>query len=78
MSDSAPQEPAPAQPQPGARHRPQLPATPRGWLRWLPGLQIMREYQIGWLRHDVMAGLALTAVLVPVGIAYAVAIHVIL
>jgi high affinity sulfate transporter 1 len=73
MSDSAPQEPAPAQPQPGARHRPQLPATPRGWLRWLPGLQIMREYQIGWLRHDVMAGLALTAVLVPVGIAYAVA-----
>ena len=73
MSDSAPQEPAPAQPEPGARHRPQLPATPRGWLRWLPGLQIMREYQIGWLRHDVMAGLALTAVLVPVGIAYAVA-----
>ena len=73
MSDSAPQEPAPAQSQPGARHRPQLPATPRGWLRWLPGLQIMREYQIGWLRHDVMAGLALTAVLVPVGIAYAVA-----
>ena len=73
MSDSAPQKPVPPQPQPGAGHRPQLPAMPRGWARWLPGLQIMRAYQIGWLRHDVMAGLALTAVLVPVGIAYAVA-----
>jgi high affinity sulfate transporter 1 len=73
MSDSAPQGPVPAQNEPGARHRPQLPATPRGWARWLPGLQTLREYQIGWLRHDVMAGLALTAVLVPVGIAYAVA-----
>jgi high affinity sulfate transporter 1 len=28
---------------------------------------------MGWLRHDLVAGLALTAVLVPVGIAYAVA-----
>ncbi len=73
MSDSAPQGPVPPQTEPGARHRPQLTATPRGWLRWLPGLQTMREYQISWLRHDVMAGLALTAVLVPVGIAYAVA-----
>jgi len=73
MSDSAPQGPVPAQTEPGARHRPPLTATPRGWARWLPGLQTLREYQIGWLRHDVMAGLALTAVLVPVGIAYAVA-----
>lgn len=42
-------------------------------MRWLPGLQTLRQYEIAWLRHDVMAGLVLTTVLVPVGIAYAVA-----
>lgn len=47
------------------------PAT--GWRRWLPGLLALRSYQIAWLRHDVVAGLVLTTVLVPVGIAYAVA-----
>jgi MFS superfamily sulfate permease-like transporter len=30
-----------------------------------------RNYQPGWLRNDVVAGLVLTAVLVPVGMAYA-------
>lgn len=44
-----------------------------GWLRWLPGLQSLRHYEIGWLHHDVQAGLVLTGVLVPVGIAYAAA-----
>ncbi len=44
-----------------------------GWMRWLPGLLALRHYEIAWLRHDLMAGLALTSVLVPVGIAYAVA-----
>ena len=42
-------------------------------MRWLPGLHTFRHYEIAWLPHDVFAGLALTAVLVPVGIAYAVA-----
>src|SRR5215813_3747620 len=41
------------------------------WLRWIPGLQVMRSYQRAWLRHDVVAGLVLTTMLVPVGIAYA-------
>jgi high affinity sulfate transporter 1 len=41
------------------------------WLRWLPGLRVMRSYQRAWLRHDVVAGLVLTTMLVPVGIAYA-------
>ena len=40
---------------------------------WLPGVRVLRRYQLAWLPHDVMAGLALTAVLVPVGIAYAIA-----
>lgn len=44
-----------------------------GWNRWLPGLRILREYQLAWLRHDILAGLVLTTMLVPVGIAYAVA-----
>src|SRR5580704_16925787 len=41
------------------------------WLHWLPGLRVMRSYQRAWLRHDVVAGLVLTTMLVPVGIAYA-------
>jgi high affinity sulfate transporter 1 len=32
---------------------------------------VLRAYQPGWLRHDIAAGLVLTAVLVPVGMAYA-------
>jgi high affinity sulfate transporter 1 len=43
------------------------------WKRWLPGLEIFREYQTAWLVNDLMAGLMLTAMLVPVGIAYALA-----
>jgi MFS superfamily sulfate permease-like transporter len=48
-------------------------AAPTGWLKWLPGLQTLRHYELAWLRHDVAAGLVLTTMLVPVGIAYAVA-----
>ncbi|WP_095146400.1 SulP family inorganic anion transporter [Pseudomonas sp. Irchel s3b6] len=42
-----------------------------GWQRWLPGLQLMRSYQPGWLPKDLIAGLVLTTMLIPVGIAYA-------
>src|SRR5690348_14881327 len=41
--------------------------------RWLPGLGDLREYRLAWLRHDVVAGVVLVTMLVPVGIAYAVA-----
>jgi high affinity sulfate transporter 1 len=34
---------------------------------------MLREYQWAWLRYDIVAGLVLTTMLVPVGIAYAVA-----
>ncbi|MVV48018.1 sulfate permease [Pseudomonas sp. PB120] len=44
-----------------------------GWVRWLPGLQTLRGYKAAWLQHDIVAGLVLTTMLVPVGIAYAVA-----
>src|SRR5512133_3272821 len=43
------------------------------WKRWLPGLQILSEYQATWFPRDVMAGLVLATMLVPVGIAYALA-----
>jgi len=43
------------------------------WKRWLPGLQVLGRYEAAWLPHDLMAGLVLTTMLVPVGIAYAVA-----
>ena len=42
-----------------------------GWTRWLPGLRVLRTYQRAWLRHDLVAGLVMTTMLVPVGIAYA-------
>jgi high affinity sulfate transporter 1 len=48
-------------------------AEARGTMRWLPGLHTLRHYDPAWLRHDLVAGLVLTAMLVPVGIAYAVA-----
>jgi high affinity sulfate transporter 1 len=41
------------------------------WLGWLPGVRMLRSYQREWLRHDVIAGLVLTTMLVPVGVAYA-------
>ncbi len=58
-------------PEPGRIVRPRRDQA--GWLRWLPGVQTVRDYEIGWLRHDIAAGLVLTTMLVPVGIAYAVA-----
>jgi high affinity sulfate transporter 1 len=42
-----------------------------GWVRWLPGLLTLRQYQASWLRHDIVAGIVLATMLVPVGIAYA-------
>src|SRR6476661_9965965 len=41
------------------------------WVHWLPGIDTLRRYEAAWLPHDLMAGLVLTTMLVPVGIAYA-------
>ena len=65
------QPPSTPAPQPGRIAR--ASAGQSGWMRWLPGLTMLRDYRIAWLRHDVAAGLVLTTMLVPVGIAYAVA-----
>jgi high affinity sulfate transporter 1 len=45
----------------------------QGWIHWLPGVVTLREYRLPWLPHDVVAGTVLATMLVPVGIAYAVA-----
>ena len=39
--------------------------------RWVPGLRTLREYQRAWMARDLVAGLVLTALLVPVGMGYA-------
>jgi high affinity sulfate transporter 1 len=38
---------------------------------WLPGIDTLRRYERGWLPHDLTAGLVLSALLVPAGMAYA-------
>lgn len=70
MSDVTPPSP-PVEPAQAVRASRAGQAT--GWMRWMPGLLALRRYEIAWLRHDLVAGLVLTTVLVPVGIAYAVA-----
>ncbi len=48
-------------------------ARETSWLKWLPGLVALRSYEPAWLTDDLVAGLVLTTMLAPVGIAYAVA-----
>ena len=38
---------------------------------WLPGFEVLARYDRRWLRDDVLAGLVLTALLIPAGIGYA-------
>ena len=44
---------------------------PRGLRCWLPGLALVSTYPRSWLVQDLVAGLVLTAILVPVGMGYA-------
>src|SRR6476661_2900433 len=55
---------------PGRLMQPTSP-TVNGWKQWLPGLQTFTSYKLSWLTNDLTAGLVLTTMLVPVGIAYA-------
>ncbi len=43
----------------------------RSVLDAVPGVALVRSYKAGWLRSDIVAGLILTALLVPQGMAYA-------
>ncbi|AZC37558.1 SulP family inorganic anion transporter [Pseudomonas chlororaphis] len=64
---------SPPVPEPGRIARRDAGDEQNRWNRWLPGLRMLREYRIAWLRYDLVAGLVLTTMLVPVGIAYAAA-----
>src|SRR6476659_960253 len=39
--------------------------------RWIPGVEVIRSYRREWFRSDLVAGLSLAAVALPIGIAYA-------
>ena len=39
--------------------------------RWLPGIDLVRNYRREWFPNDVVAGLSVAAVALPIGIAYA-------
>ena len=39
--------------------------------RWVPGVRVLATYRVAWLHHDLLAGIVLTALLVPQGMAYA-------
>jgi high affinity sulfate transporter 1 len=54
-------------------HQPSATLARKGWREWLPGIGTLRDYQLAWLRNDIVAGIVLSTMLVPVGIAYAVA-----
>ena len=38
---------------------------------WVPGVELLRSYRGEWFRNDLMAGLSIAAVALPIGIAYA-------
>jgi high affinity sulfate transporter 1 len=44
---------------------------PSSWRTYLPGLALVRSYRRKWLPKDIVAGLVLSALLVPQGMAYA-------
>ena len=50
----------------------EIPPAPRhGLAAWLPGYWVARHYERRWIARDVAAGLVLTTLLVPAGMAYA-------
>jgi high affinity sulfate transporter 1 len=65
------QSPSSRMTEPSRSARPAKKADRSGLIRWLPGLVTLRQYELSWLRHDLVAGLVMTTMLVPVGIAYA-------
>jgi high affinity sulfate transporter 1 len=45
----------------------------KGIARWLPGVDVLRQYRRKWLWPDIRAGIVVTALLIPAGMGYAVA-----
>ena len=55
--------------QPGSPFAREAPA--RGLARWVPGITLLRTYKSAWLAKDIVAGVVLTAILIPAGMGYA-------
>lgn len=56
----------------GAQMNDGIPPVPElGLASWMPGIWVARHYNRAWLGRDLAAGLALSALLVPAGMAYA-------
>ena len=47
-----------------------LAARPHGLARWIPIITVLKNYQLPWLLQDIVAGLVLTAILIPAGMGY--------
>lgn len=43
---------------------------PANFEKWVPGVKLVRNYRREWLRSDLVAGLSVAAVALPIGIAY--------
>ena len=65
------QEPSARAPGAAVLRRSTRPVDQTGLWRWLPGLYVLRHYRPRWVLNDLLAGLVLTAILVPVGMGYA-------
>ena len=48
-----------------------IPPPPTRFALWFPGIWMLRHYRRAWLGRDLVAGLVVTAVLVPAGMGYA-------
>jgi high affinity sulfate transporter 1 len=48
-----------------------LVSRPHGLARWIPIIAVLRNYKLPWLIQDIVAGLVLTAILIPAGMGYA-------
>lgn len=71
MTDDAPRSVRESLP-PMSAAGPGIPPIPaRGLASWIPGLWVVTHYRRAWLGRDVVAGLVLTALLVPAGMGYA-------
>jgi SulP family sulfate permease len=46
-------------------------STNRGWGAFFPPARWLRQYEVSWLHHDIVAGVTLAAYAIPVSLAYA-------
>ncbi|HKN00757.1 MAG TPA: SulP family inorganic anion transporter [Candidatus Binataceae bacterium] len=40
------------------------------WERWVPGVRLIREYELSWLTKGLAAGITLGVLMFPVGLAF--------